>query len=71
MDLSRGVSLLDSVGRARELRMLFPRLGAYAAKVAIPPGVRIEPTLWRGHYTVWAGPDDLLEWVIEIVPVVD
>lgn len=51
--------------------MLFPRLGAYAAKVAIPAGVRIEPTLWQGHYTVWAGPDDLLEWVVEVLPVVD
>lgn len=35
----------------------------------IPPDVRIEATLWKGHYTVWAEPDELLAWVIEVVPL--
>jgi len=49
-----------------ELRALFPRLGAYVARLEIPAGVRVEPTLWLGHYTVWADPDDLLGWVTEV-----
>ncbi len=70
-DLNRGVSLLDTLDRAKELRALFPRLGAYAAMIEIPSGVRIEPTLWEGHYTAWADPDDLLGWVVEVVSAVD
>ena len=68
-DLNRGVSLLDTLERASHLRGLFPRLGWHAAKLEIPAGVRVEATLWEGHYTVWADPDDLLGWVVEVVPL--
>lgn len=70
-DLNRGVSLLDTIERARELRALFPRLGVYVARMEIPSGVRIEPTRWQGHYTAWADPGDLLGWVIEVIPIVE
>ncbi len=66
-DLNRGVSFLDTLKRVKQLRGLFPRLGGHAAKLEIPTGVRIEATLWEGHYTVWADPDDLLGWVVEVV----
>ena len=66
-DLNRGVSLLDTLERASHLHGLFPRLGGHAAKLEIPSEVRVEATLWAGHYTVWADPDDLLGWVVEVV----
>lgn len=65
------MSLLDTLDRAKELRSLFPRLGEHAARLELPADVRVEPTLWDGHYTVWADPDDLLGWVTEVVAAID
>ncbi|MEK7285340.1 MAG: hypothetical protein AAB114_05695, partial [Chloroflexota bacterium] len=68
-DLSQGVSILDTVERAREQCRLFPRLGKYAAEILIPPDARVEQSSWEGHYTVWADADDLLGWVVRVVPL--
>lgn len=67
-DLNRGVSLVASLDGARLLRTRLPRgHWRYAARLAIPAGVRLEPTFWDGHYTVWADPDDVLRWVVDVV----
>lgn len=66
-ELNRGVSVVASVAHARVLRDLFPRARwQYVAELAIPAGVRLRQTGWAGHYTVWAGPDDLLSWVVRV-----
>ena len=49
-----------------------PWLGDYVAQVHIPSGeaVRIEQTGRDPfHYTVWAEPEELLSWVVSIIPV--
>jgi len=66
-DLNSGVSLLDTLEGAKQLQSRFPRLGAYAAMLAIPAGIRVERTSWEGHFTAWADPDDLLTWVVRVV----
>ena len=67
-DLNLGVSVVSSLEGVRSLRERFPRVRwRYAARLDIPDGVRIEPTLWEGHYTVWADADDLVRWVVDVV----
>jgi hypothetical protein len=71
-DRWRGVSLQSTLESALVKANDSPWLGQYLAEVHIPRGVavRIEQTgrdLY--HYTVWADPDDLLSWVVSVIPV--
>ena len=75
--LNDGISVFNTEQQARKkvlsLRELGINLGDYIARLDIPdgaPGVRIERTLRTpGHHTIWADPDQLLEYVVSIVPV--
>lgn len=69
-DLSRGVSVQSSVEHARAHAVRFPRLGRHVAVLLIPAHVRLEKTgRGPGHYTVWANPDEVLDWVVNVMPV--
>jgi hypothetical protein len=72
LDQWHGVSFQNSRETAVVKGTESPWLGRYIAEVHIPPGVlvRIEQTgRDRSHFTVWAAADDLLSWVVSIVPV--
>ncbi len=65
-----GVSAVASIGHVRELvRRLPVTRWRYAAVLEIPEGVRTRPTEWEGHFTVWAEPDALLDWVVGVEPL--
>ena len=71
-DLWRGVSVHDSFEAACAKGTVSPWLGQFVAEIRIPPGVevRIEQTgRDRSHYTIWADPDELLSWVVSVMPV--
>ena len=63
--LASGISLFDSLDRARKQARRKPWLGdAYIAELAIPAhGVRIEKTAGPGHYTAWGDADAMLGFV--------
>lgn len=63
-DLNRGVSGVATIDHVRELvRRLPGTRWRYAAVLEIPEDVRMEPSAWEGHYTVWAEPEQLVSWV--------
>jgi hypothetical protein len=63
--LASGISLFDSLDRARQQARRKPWLGqAFIAELEIPAGrIQIEKTGGAGHYTAWADPDAMLEFV--------
>lgn len=67
----QGISLFDSVERARRIGKRFPWNGnAYIATLAIPSGrFQIEQTGRRGHYTLWGEPHDILATVTDVQPI--
>ena len=68
--INKGVSVVASLEHARALRDRFPRTNwRYAAKLEIPREIPMEQSFWEGHYTVWATPEQLLGWVVEVVPL--
>lgn len=73
MRLNGGISVFNTEQQARKKAIAYPELGSYVARLEVPedaPGVRIERTLRTpGHHTIWADPDQLLEYVVSIVPV--
>lgn len=60
-----GISMFDSVGRARGLAQRSPWNGtAFIATVTFPRSrFTVERTRSRGHYTVWGDPHAMLEYV--------
>jgi hypothetical protein len=70
--LNDGISVFNTEQQARKRALFYPNLGAYIARLEIPEGapVRIERTLSTpGHHTIWGDPDDLLMYVVSVVPV--
>lgn len=63
--LARGVSLFDSLERARHQALRKPWLGnAFIAEMAMPiDRFQIEKTAGHGHYTAWGDPDAMLDCV--------
>lgn len=66
--LWRGISLFDSIERARRQASRHPWRGdAYIAELRIPVGAfRIEATRSRGHYTLWGLPHAILSYVTRV-----
>jgi hypothetical protein len=66
-----GISVYDTLGRARVTAQAFPRLGRYVAALAIPSDAEIEihKTLGPGHHTLIGDPDVLLGLVVDVMPV--
>ncbi len=69
IDLSKGVSLWETEAQARDLALRFPHTGYYIAAVAVPSNVRQERNPGSGHLSVWAEPEEMLEWVRGVVRV--
>ena len=66
--LLSGVSVTATESQAKRLARRFPALGAYVAEIELPPTARIERTLKRrGHFTVWADPEDLVRSVRRVI----
>ena len=63
--LASGISLFDSLERARQQARRKPWLGnAFIAEMEITVGrFLIEQTAGSGHYTAWGNPGDMLEYV--------
>ena len=69
---SDGISMFDSVERARKTAQLFPRLGSYIARLEIEPddpNINSEKTLGPGHFTLRGAPEMMLERVRSVHPV--
>ena len=67
-----GVSVYDTLERARKLAARRPELGLFVAAVRIPDdaAIHVERTGNRaGHHTVWGDPGRLLAWVVDVEPV--
>lgn len=70
--LWKGVSVYDTIDRARNLARKRPTLGTYVAMVDVPwsQAIQAERTGHRrGHHTLWGDPAALLACVVRIVPV--
>lgn len=65
------VSVCETEDQARDLARKFVRMGTWIAKLEVPATIRAERTLPAspGHYSLWATPDELLQCVVDIVPV--
>lgn len=65
MRLWRGISLFDSIERARSQAKRRPWHGnAFIATLVLPVGVfQLEATRSRGHYTLWGHPHGILDYV--------
>lgn len=63
--LASGISLFDSIERARSQARRKPWLGdAFIAELELPLGhIRVEKTAGAGHYTAWGDPGDMLDYV--------
>ena len=63
--LASGISLFDSLDRARKQARRKPWLGhGFIAEMELPTDrVRIEKTAGAGHYTAWGEPDAMLGFV--------
>lgn len=70
-----GISVHDSLDHARRQARETPWLGSYVAEIKVPDGasarIRWERTILNnaGHHTLWGDPDDLLGFVVAVVPV--
>lgn len=64
-----GISVYATMLQARRKARGAPYLGQFIAEIAIPANApaRFERSLGRGHFTVWADPHDILNWVISVV----
>lgn len=70
LHLYRGISVFETEEQARRRASSIAWPYEYIAEVAIPESVRIERQGRReGHHNVYASPDDLLRWVVRVVPV--
>lgn len=70
--LWNGVSVYDSLPRARKRAMVYPMLGDYIAEIALSSDddvIQERTTTTRGHYTLWGSADLLLARVVRVVAV--
>jgi hypothetical protein len=70
--LHGGISVFSTEQQARNKARDYPFLGAYIARLEIPAEapIRVERTLsTRGHHTIWGDADQLLHYVVAVVPV--
>jgi hypothetical protein len=66
----KGVSVFETEEQARKLASEVRRRYDHIAEVSIPEGVLVERQgLREGHHNVYASADDLLHWVVRVVPV--
>lgn len=60
--------MFDTEEQARRLALELTTRYEYIAEVAVPEGVRAERQGRRaGHHNVYASPDDLARWVVNVV----
>lgn len=66
--MASGISLFDSIDRARKQAQRKPWLGnAFIAELAIPQDrIRVEKTAGPNHYTAWGDANDMLNYVKRI-----
>ena len=65
-----GLSMFDSIERARAMAQHYPRLGGWIATVNLDiRRVVVWKTFGAHHYTVWGAPAAGLEGVIAVEPV--
>jgi hypothetical protein len=65
-----GLSMFDSVERARSKAQEFPNLGRWIAAVNLDPELVVaRRTFGSGHYTVWGLPATILASVMAVEPV--
>ena len=70
--LATGISAFGTAELARKKALQCPVLGTFIAELVLSDesGVQAERTTTsRGHYTLWARPERLLELVREVWPV--
>ena len=70
-----GIWVHETEAQSRRQAREYPRLGAYIAELRIPDQTAM-PIRWRrtiprnpGHYTLWCDPEELLAFVVNVVPV--
>lgn len=66
--------MVDSVDAALRLRQALRDAGqnvrwVFLAELAIPADVEAQPSLWEGHWTVWARAEELLGHVVRVMRV--
>ena len=66
--LAQGISLFDSLDRARVQARRKPWLGnAFIAELVVPTDhIEVEKTAGPGHYTAWVDPDAMLGYVTRV-----
>jgi len=67
-----GISVFDGIELARKKALRFPMLGEFLAEISVtetPPLHFERTTTSRGHYTLWGDPEQLLELVVRVEPV--
>lgn len=73
--LSTGISLYNTLQQTRnQIRRMPPERRGFIAELRIPPDapVTIERTgAQRGHHTLWGSPDDILGYVVKVIPLDD
>lgn len=69
IDVLKGVSMWETEIQARALQRRMRERRAYVAEVAIPEGVRVSRQgRSEGHHNVYASADELLGWVVGVIP---
>lgn len=66
-----GISLFDSLDRARQMCRRAPKLGEYIAVLRLPEERLVQferTTASAGHYTAWGRSVDFLHYVVDVVP---
>ena len=69
LHLWSGISVFTTLTQARRMARRVPSLGVAELHIPDDPGVHVERTLGRGHYTLWGDADRLLISVVRVVPV--
>jgi hypothetical protein len=66
-----GLSMFETLSKARRTARAFPPIGAWVARVDLLPGEGFcgARTGQPGHWTIWGRPDQLVRAVADIVPV--
>jgi hypothetical protein len=68
--LSKGVSMFETEEQARGAAPTMKKRYDFIAEVRLPEGVHADRQGRRaGHHNIYAPPDDLIRWVVRVVPV--
>lgn len=69
IDLYKGVSMFETEAQARAQVPRMRRALPYVAEVSVPASVRaVRQGRTEGHHNIYADPNDLLAWVVRVVP---